>query len=280
MTEEQLLPVLWTLASMTIAVLTILLAGPAQLNRLRSSLTGRFLEQFLRLLYFIGLPYVALLTGSMASIDLGLTGAGGSLLGWSPAEWLRGLSQAFTLGVIVLIPIGLASRQIARAGGPLGTDERTAGTLIVAALFDQIHWAFYRAAPFILLGEVYAAALVGLLLVGVEWLVMLLRSGLQLSPEEAQVWLRRGVLLVTSAVMFVLTRNVWLALGLQLVIELLWKVWLHRLAPRPLERVSASSTTVPDPDVRPLPAQSSQLSTIRDQTTASDPDVRTLHEQP
>lgn len=256
MTEAQLLPVLWTLASMTIGVLAILLAGPVQLSRLRATLAGRLLEQFLRLLYFIGLPYAALLTGSIASIDLGLTGAGGSILGWSPAEWLRGLSQAFTLGVIMLLPIGMASRQIARAGRPLGADDRSAGTVVVDAVYAQIHWAFYRAAPLILLGEVYAAVLVGLLLVGVEWLVALMRNGLSPSPQERQKWLRRGVLLASSAVMFVLTKNVWLALGLQLALELLWKVWLRRLLPRPNEPVRAQSLTVSDPDVRPLHEQS------------------------
>jgi hypothetical protein len=64
------------------------------------------------------------------------------------------------------------------------------------------------------------------------------------------------VLLSSSAVMFVLTKNLWLALGLQLVIELLWKVWLRRLLPHSIEPVLASSLTVPDPDVRPLHEQS------------------------
>jgi hypothetical protein len=201
-------------------------------------------------------PYAALLTGSIASIDMGLTGAGGSLLGWSPAEWLRGLSTALMLGAIALFPIGLASRQIARAGQPLGRDDRSAGAVIVDALYAEIHWAFYRAAPLILLGEVYAAALFGVLLVGVEWIVVLIRNGLSPSPEERQGWLRRSALLALSAALFALTKNVWLAIVLHATLELLWKIWLRRLVPRPIEPARIPIGSVPDPDVRPLHDQS------------------------
>ena len=59
MTETQLWPVVWTLASMTLAVLVILFVSPALLARLHASLGGRLGVQLLRLLYFIGLPYAA-----------------------------------------------------------------------------------------------------------------------------------------------------------------------------------------------------------------------------
>jgi hypothetical protein len=252
MTETQLLPVVWTLASMTVAVLAILFVSSAQLDRLRAVRGGRLLEQFLRLVYFIGVPYAALLTGSIASIDMGLTGTGGSVLGWSPAEWLRGLSTALTLGAIVLLPMGVASRQIARAGRPLGVDDRSGGAVIVDAIYAEVHWAFYRAAPLILLGDVYAAVLFGALLVGVEWIVVLIRNGLSPLPEERQNWLRRGVLLALSAALFALTQNVWLTIGLHTVLELMWKVWLRRLVPRPIEAGRVPIEPAHDPDVRPL----------------------------
>jgi hypothetical protein len=252
MNEAQLLPVFWTLASMTVAVLAILFVGAAQLDRLRATAGGRFLEQFLRLVYFIGVPYAALLTGSIGAMDMGLTGAGGSILGWSPAEWLRGLSMALMLGVIVLIPVGAASRQIARAGQPLGADDRSAGAVIVEAIYAEIHWAFYRAAPLILLGDVYTAVLFGVALVGVEWLVVLIRNGLSSAPDERQSWLRRGALLALSATVFALTRNVWLAIFLHATLELLWKVWLQHLVHRPIEPARVPIEPVTDPDVRPL----------------------------
>jgi len=255
MTAAQLLPVVWTLASMTVAVLAILFISAAQLEQLRATSGGRFLEQFLRLVYFSGVPYAALLTGSIAASDMGLIGAGGSLLGWSPAEWLHGVRTALLLGAIVLLPIGLASRQIARAGQPLGVDDRSAGAVIVDAIYAEIHWAFYRAAPLILLSDVYAAVLFGVLLVGVEWIVVLIRNGLSPSPEERQSWLRRAALLALSAALFALTQNVWLAIVTHSVVELAWKVWLRRLVPRPIEPARSPIGSKPDPDVRPLHEQ-------------------------
>ncbi len=259
MNETQLLPVVWTLASMTLAVLVILFVSPSLLARLHASLGGRLAVQLLRLLYFIGLPYAALLTGSLAPIDLGLTGAGGALpgsalLGWDVAAWLRGLSTTLSIGIIVVLPIGLASWQIARSshGAALGADDRSVGAVLVEALYAEIHWAFYRTAPLILLENAYVAALIGLVLVGVEWSVELIRNGVSRAPEDRQRWLRRILLLALSATLFVLTRNLWLLIGLHLVTELIWKAWLGRLGHHPIETAATRIDPRPDPDVRPL----------------------------
>jgi hypothetical protein len=254
MTEAQLLPVVWTLASMTLAVLAILFVSPALLARLHASLAGRLAVPLLRLVYFIGLPYAALFTGSLAPIDLVLTGAGGAVLGWDVAAWLRGLSTTLTLGVIVVLPIGLASWQMSRAGhrAALGTDDRAVGAVLIEGLYAEIHWAFYRAAPLILLENVYTAALIGMVLVGVEWSVDLIRNGLSRAPEDRQRWLRRVLLLAVSATLFVLTRNLWLLIGLHLVLELIWKAWLGRLVHHPIETTAVPIDPHPDGDVHPL----------------------------
>jgi hypothetical protein len=256
MTETQLLPVVWTLASMALAVLATLFIGPARLAQLRLSRGGRFLDQFLRLLYFIGLPYAALLTRAIAPIDMGLSGAGGPLLGWTAAEWLRGAGTALTVGLLVLIPIGWASRQMAKAGLPVSGDHRSIGSLVSAAIYSEIHWAFYRAAPLILLAEVYGAALIGAMLVALEWLVVLMRNGFSSMPAERQLWLRQIVFLAMSATLFILTQNVWLIVGLRVVSEVLLKIWLAHSA-RLLESQGETLSeltreTLPDPDVRPL----------------------------
>jgi len=240
MTETQLWPVVWTLASMTLAVLAILFVSPALLARLHASLGGRLAVPLLRLLYFIGLPYAALLTGSLAPIDLGLTGAGGAVLGWDVAAWLRGLSLTLTVGMLVVLPIGLASWQIARAGhgAGLGADDRSVGVVLIEALYAEVHWGFYRAAPLVLLENVSTAALIGMVLVGVEWSVELIRNGLSRAPEDRQRWLRRVLLLAASATLFVLTRNLWLLIGLHLVLDLIWKAWLGRLVHHPIGTVA------------------------------------------
>ncbi len=234
MTDAQLLPIIWTLASMVIAVLVTLIFSPARADRFRSTSAGRLVEQICRLIYFIGLPYAALLTHSLSVVDLGFMGGGGSIdisiLGWTSADWLRGLSTGLTLGLIVLIPIGLAARQMARAGSPLGVDVRSAGSIVIDSVYSETHWAFYRSAPLILFGSAYGAALIGLLLVSIELVVAIVRNGLGTQPEDRQSWIGQALLLAMSATTFILTRNVWLAIALHMVIEVALKAITTRLA--------------------------------------------------
>lgn len=234
MTDAKLLPIIWTLASLVVAVLVTLIFSPARADRFRSTLTGRLAEQLARLIYFIGWPYAALLTQSISAVNLGFMGTGesidASILGWTSADWLRGLNVGLTLGLIALIPIGLAARQMARAGSPLGVDARSAGAIIIDSVYTEVHWTFYRSAALILLSSAYWAALLGLILIGLEWIVSIVRNGLGAQPEDRQSWIGQMLLLTLSAALFILTRNVWLMIGLHVVIEIALKAWTRRLA--------------------------------------------------
>ncbi len=255
MTDTQLLPVIWILASMVVRVLVTLFVGPAQLARLNFTTGGHWLVQIARLIYYIGVPYAALLTRAIAPVDMGLVGVSGPVLGWTGAEWLHSLGAGLMAGVLTLIPIGLTARQMARAGHPLGVDARSAGAIVVDGIYTESHWAFYRAAPLILLDSAYVATLVGSGLVGVELFVALLRNGLGQEPEERQRWLRTALLLTLSAALFILTRNVWVVILTHIVIEVLLKVWAARLAQRPVEVPFPHYVPAYDPDVRPLNKQ-------------------------
>ena len=230
MSDAKLLPVIWTLASMVVAVLTTLLFSPARAAYFRLTPGGQVAEQLGRLVYFVSVPYAALLTQAMSPVDLGLSGVGGSILGWSSADWLRGFSVWSALGLLALAAIGMAARQMARAGAPLGVDARLTGTIMIDAAYAEIHWAFYRAAPLIVLGDVYWGALTGLALVGVEIAVTIARNGIGPQPEDAQSWIGQILLLAMSATFFILTRNVWLAIALHIAVELALKAWASRLA--------------------------------------------------
>jgi len=229
-TDTQLLPVIWVLGSMVIGVLVTLLISAAQAERFRLTTGGRIGAQLGRLAYYIGIPYAALLAKSLAPIDLGLAGNSGPILGWSSVDWLKQLNDVLIIGVVVLIPIGLTARQMARARMPLGVDERSTGAILIDAAYAEVHWAFYRAAPFVILNDVFLATLMGLGLVGVEVLVSILRNGLGTLPEERQSWIGRALFMAMSATLFILTHNLWLALALHIVIELALKVWSTRLA--------------------------------------------------
>ena len=220
MTDAQLLPVIWALASMVIAVLTTLFFSPTRAAHFRATLNGRLNEQVGRFVYYVGWPYIALLTQSLSPLDLGLAGNSGPIVGWSSVDWLRQLSAALVIGALALIPIVLVARRLARAAQPLGVDERSTGAILRDAAYAEIHWAFYRAVPLAILGDVYRATLIGLGLIGVEALVTLARNGLGPKPEEYQAWLGQALLLTMSATVFIATRNVWLALLLHSVVEL------------------------------------------------------------
>ncbi len=255
MTDTQLLPVIWILGSMVVYVLTILFVSPAVLERLQATIRGRSLILVVRLVYYIGVPYAALLTRAIAPVDMGLTGVGGSLLGWTGAEWLHDLGMGLLAGAVTLIPLGLAARQMARAGCPFGVDEHTSSAVVVDGVYAEIHWAFYRTAPLIILENAYVATLIGLGLVGVELLVSLIRNGLGQRPEERQAWLETALLLTLSAVLFVLTRNVWIIILTHIAVAVLLKTWTTHLARRPASFAPvAQEPPVPlhDPDVRPL----------------------------
>ena len=164
MTDAQLLPVIWTLTSMVVAVLVTLIVSPARAAHFRLTPGGRLAEPIARLIYFVGLPYAALLAKFLSPVDMGLAGNTGPIVGWSLADWLRHLNVALMVGALTLIPAGLAARQMARAarGGPVGIDERSTGAIIIDAAYTEVHWAFYRAAPWILLNDAYWATLIGL----------------------------------------------------------------------------------------------------------------------
>ncbi len=258
MTDAQLLPVIWVLGSMVMYVLTSLVVGPAQLARLRATPQGRSLVQVVRLFYYIGVPYAALLTRAIAPVDMGLTGVGGSLLGWTGAEWLHNLGMGLMASALALIPIALAVRQMARAGQPFGLDERSVGAVVVDGVYAETHWAFYRAAPLIILDDVYTATLIGLGLVGVELLVLLIRNSLG-QPAERQSWLVTAWLLTLSAALFILTRNMWIIILVHIAVTVLLKAWTARLVQHPASAapfVQEASSPQHDPDVHPLKEQS------------------------
>ncbi len=249
MTDTQLLPVIWVLASMVMAVLTTLYFSPARVAYFRSTVGGRAAEQISRLVYFVGLPYAALLAKSLSPIDLGIAGNSGSILGWSSVDWLNHLNYALVIGLMALVPIGLAARQMAHKGQPLGVDVRSTGATLLDAAYAEIHWAFYRAAPFLILNDVYAATLIGLALVSVELLVTLAHNGLGTQPEDHQSWLGQGLLLALSATLFITTRNVWLALIVHVVFELAIRAWSVQLADRVVGRAAARSIPYSDRDL-------------------------------
>lgn len=199
-------------------------------SRLAAWRFSPWLLQSLRLLYYVGTPFAALLWGHDAVV--------GRLLGLQPlrlpipgqesasaytaanwADWARDAGWAMAVGIGTWGLLAMAWWTYRRAVATIGeTDPGIAvpgsGWLYLReASYHELHWAFYRNAPAVVLGK-YWGAWIGLGLVGIEaalnpaW-----RKGLS-DPRQAPCQLMRSSLAIASSVVFLLTENLWLALAL------------------------------------------------------------------
>ena len=223
---------LWLSGSLLLAVLWTNLAWflrqsrSAAIDKFITPLTtwrfAPWLLQFLRLLYYVGVPYGALLWGRDAVIGefLGLSGEKVNAL--PAANWLDwahdvGWTAALGIGAWALLALGWWAyrRAVVAAdeGGVVAGTNVSGWVLLREAAHHEVHWAFYRNAPILAWGA-YGGVWGGLALVALEaalnpaW-----RNGLT-DPQQAPARLLRGALAVVSSALFLLTQNLWLALAL------------------------------------------------------------------
>lgn len=189
-----------------------------------------WLLQLLRLLYYIGVPFAALLWGHDAVVGrlLGLqhldwptlsdeaTGAAVTT-NWLDWAYDVGWTAALGIGAWILLALGWCAyrRALTSAdeGGTVAGINASGWVLLREAAYHEVHWAFYRNAP-IIAWSAYWGTWGGLALVALEaalnpaW-----RKGLT-NPQQAPAQLLRGALAVVSGALFLLTQNLWLALAL------------------------------------------------------------------
>lgn len=189
-----------------------------------------WLLQLLRLLYYIGVPFAALLWGHDVVV--------GRLLGLQPLilptpgreetdaniaanllDWAHDLGWTASLALGTWALLALIWYAYRRALSTAGLGHTVVGlhssgwVLLREAIYHEVHWAFYRNAPILTIG-MYGGMWGGLTLVALEaalnpsW-----HKGLT-DPGEAPAQLLRGALAVVSGVQFLLTQNLWLALPL------------------------------------------------------------------
>jgi hypothetical protein len=196
----------------------------------------QWLEEGVRFVFYLVVPYLALggwprqpYQGLLAPGDMGLVGPGPA---WPASRWLESAGTGLALALGTLIVVLVAQTQATRAAGEdaLGFPPRPWWRLLVDGLYLEVHWAFYRGALAVMLGDLYAGVFGGLGLAFVEWgLNPSWREGWRQPSSAASLWLR-AVLALLSALLFLLTRNLWVCLA----IHLLLTVILWRSQPRPL----------------------------------------------
>ncbi len=180
-------------------------------------------QRMLLALYAIGLPYFALMSGLLPPRFLGLRGwdvLAAAFLPQSPAQflpqallgigntlylWLPDfgaiVSVTAMLGGVLLVFLALNHAETL----PPAISEPSAFTV----LLDAAHWGFYRAILWRLSGNLYLAAIGGILLIALEW-VAVARAGQFSSAESKTLALRFGLGLVGS-IAFIFAPNLWLA---------------------------------------------------------------------
>jgi hypothetical protein len=236
---EPTVPWLWLSGSLLLAILWANLA--LFFHQPRPGATGEFITrlvtwrfspwvfQLLRLLYYVGVPYAALLWGHDAVVGrlLGLRGKEANVtIAAYWLDWAHEVGWAVTLGIGAYALLALGWWTYRRALATTGEESTVTGAnssgwvLLREAAYHEFHWAFYRNAPIVAwenyTGYAYGGVWIGLALVALEaalnpaW-----RKGLA-DPQKAPAQLMRAALGVVSSVLFLLTNggNLWLALAL------------------------------------------------------------------
>ena len=197
----------------------------------RRSPYSRWSVQVGRFLFYLGIPYLALggwprrpYQGLLSLEDMGLVGLSER---WPVTRWLQAVGTGLELGLIVFLILLLGWSNANRSAGDarLHFSPRPWWAIVVDVLYLEVHWAFYRGALAATLDDVYGGVFVGLGLVYLEWsLNPAWRRGWRLESQAASQWLH-GALALVVAMVYLLTRNLWVCLEVHWLLELaLWRL--------------------------------------------------------
>jgi hypothetical protein len=140
-------------------------------------------------------------------------------------EWLRDLTLSLPMGVgSLLVLLFLRSlalwREKAAPGGVIPSEPAPPFWVTLReSVYQEIHWAFYRSAPLLTVDDQLQGIALGLGIVALEaWLNPAWRERWR-HPRLAATALRTAGLAVTMAVVFGITNNLWITLGLHIAVE-------------------------------------------------------------
>ena len=176
--------------------------------------------------YFVGIPYLALISGLLTPRSLGLSGlehfsvvdlGSGTLvyelqraLTLMLLDWLLDSPLAFLAGLLALlllvaIQLSLGQHQV---------DLRIGRERVLVTLYFGVHWAFYRAIFWTVTADLYLGVVFGVAYVLLEWSLLLwLRRAW--GGEQQKFLVSSIVLLLTSAIFFY-SPNLWFLLLIQI----------------------------------------------------------------
>jgi len=182
-----------------------------------------WLLEAIRLLYYIGIPYAALLRGVALPRIMGLT----------DLDWFRGIGLGTVLGGGNFLLLALIGWWYVRAVAalPLPARERQRASLEFAGstngwillrdvIYLETHWAFYRNATILLFDDYYIGIFLGFLLVTLEWSIDPAWRKDWSSPWRSVDILMRSSMAFAMAIIFLFIRNLWLLVPIHWGIEM------------------------------------------------------------
>ncbi len=189
---------------------------------------GRLAQFF----YFVGIPYLAIISGLLSPQLLGLNGLEYfNLIDWGSdflavqiqqattlmlLEWLLNVGMTVLAGSIAfLIFVGVwLSLRYQRLGYPSARES------VLFTLYYALHWAFYRAVFWFVTGDLYLGVVLGSAFVLLEWAIsQMVRhhfSGMQPGSGQQQRILVNAIILILTSTIFFYSPNLWLLLPIHL----------------------------------------------------------------
>jgi hypothetical protein len=204
-------------------------------------LEQRWISRPAEFFYFVGLPYLTLITGVLRPQLLGLKGLEYfALLSTNSlipdiqkavmlmlVEWLLDSGAMMTAGLMALIVLGGIALGLAH----YGIKQATSPASVVDTVYRILHWAFYWAIFWLITDDLYLGVVLGTSWVILEWVLVahLQKNRLVLQPQR----LIDVILLILTAAIFYSCPNLWL----------LWPIHLAMVA---LTRTLFSTVATPE----------------------------------
>jgi hypothetical protein len=190
-----------------------------------------------RVFYFVGLPYLAVISGVLTPRLLGLKGVEYFMLTGEAHTLAAPFQQALVLTLLewlldsqLLIPLSLlALLFLATIRWRLFYDQAEWVAPEISGLeviYTSLHWAFYRAIFWAVTGDLYLGLVWGASAVIIEWFLVGWIQKQRVAPQQvsglqaSQTFFIQLMLLILTSLLFFYTPNLWL----------IWPVHLALLA--------------------------------------------------